>query len=403
MTVRKLRLGVAGLGRAFTLMLPTLASDPRIALVAATDPRADALERFVADFGGHTHRSIEALCADEAVEAIYLATPHELHAEHAILAACHGKHLIVEKPMAITLDQCSAMMEAADRAGTALVIGPSHSFDAPIRRTRALIEDGGFGSLRMLNAQYYTDFLYRPRRPEELDTSLGGGAVFSQGAHQVDIVRYLAGGIGRSVRALTGAWDRARPTEGAYAALVTFEHGVFASLVYSGYAHFDGDEWCEGIGEMGQSKDRSAYGAARRNLRTARSPREEQALKQARNYGGARYPRPAAAPVAGGAASTWHAHFGLVIASCERADLRPLPRGVVIYGDDEIRMEALAPPVIPRVEVIDELYTAIVKAQAPLHDGRWGRATVEMCLAILESARTGREVVLEHQVPVGRA
>ena len=61
----------------------------------------------------------------------------------------------------------------------------------------------------MINAINYTDYLYRPRRPEELDTAQGGGAVFNQAAHQVDIVRLLGGGRVTSVRAATGAWDRA--------------------------------------------------------------------------------------------------------------------------------------------------------------------------------------------------
>ena len=62
------------------------------------------------------------------------------------------------------------------------------------QRLRALIESGEFGAVRMINAINYTDYLYRPRRPEELDTAQGGGAVFNQAAHQVDIVRLIGGG-----------------------------------------------------------------------------------------------------------------------------------------------------------------------------------------------------------------
>src|SRR6185312_12499606 len=100
----------------------------------------------------------------------------------------------------------------------------------------------------------YTDFLYRPRRPEELDTSQGGGALFNQAPHQVDIVRLLGGGRVKSTRAQAGRWDITRPTEGAYSALMTFESGAFASLTYSGYGHFDSDEFQGWIGEMGQAK-----------------------------------------------------------------------------------------------------------------------------------------------------
>jgi len=398
MAERRLRVGAVGLGKAFTLMLPALAADPRIELVAAADPRTEARERFAADFGARGYPSVEALCADPAVEVVYVATPHQNHVEHVALAAASGKHVLVEKPMAITLAECERMIEATERAGVVLVVGHSHSFDRPILRTREIVDSGAVGAVRMINAQYYTDFLYRPRRPEELDTARGGGVVFSQGAHQIDIVRLLAGGRAGSVHAFTGAWDASRPTEGAYAALLKFEDGVFASLLYSGYAHFDGDEFCGGIGELGREKAAGWYGSARRGLRHAANAGEEAALKQGRNYGGAEYPQSATAIAAG----SWYEHFGVVLVSCERADLRSLSNGVMIYGDEETRFEALPQPAIPRVDVIDELYAAVVDGRAPLHDGRWSMATLEVCLGILQSAREGREIALRHQVGVRR-
>src|SRR6266567_3937161 len=401
MTERRLRVGVAGLGRAFTLMLPTLAADPRVELVAAADPRTDARQRFAADFGARTYPSADELCADPAVEVVYIATPHQDHADHVAQAASRGKHVLVEKPMAITLDECRTMIDAAERAGTVLVVGHSHSFDRPILRTREIIASGAVGGVRMITAQYYTDFLYRPRRPEELVTERGGGVVFSQGAHQVDIVRLLGGGAVRSVRALTGAWDSARPTEGAYAALLTFDDGVIASLTYSGYAHFDGDEFCGGISELGAPKEASTYGAARTALRQVATAAEEAALKSARNYGGAVYSMQSGSasadrnhPVAG---APWHEHFGCVLVSCEHADLRPLPTGVMVYGDTGVRLEPLPKPDVPRAEVIDELYGAVVRGQHPLHGGRWAMATLAVCLAILQSAQERRDVALVHQ------
>src|SRR6185437_748423 len=198
--------------------------------------------------------------------------------------------------------------------------GHSHSFDAPIAHTRALVDSGEFGPVRMITALNYTDFLYRPRRPEELDTAQGGGVIFSQGAHQIDIVRLLGGGRVKSVRAATGAWDPARPTEGAYAALLTFENGTFATLTYDGYGHFDSDEFQGWIGEMGQTKK---PGAAKARPKFA-DMAQEAASKNARNYGGAAY-QPALAQ------NLAHQHFGTIIVSCEHADLRPQPNGVMIY------------------------------------------------------------------------
>jgi phthalate 4,5-cis-dihydrodiol dehydrogenase len=286
--------------------------------------------------------------------------------------------------MALGLDECAAMSAAARAHGVQLLVGHSHSFDAPIVLARKLIEGGAYGRLRMITALNFTDFLYRPRRPEELDTARGGGTVFNQAAHHVDIARLLGGGRVRTVRAQTGAWDPARPTDGAYSALLTFEHGLFASLTYSGYAHFDSDELCDWIGEGGQRKDPAAYGAARRALSD-----DETALKNARNYGGSLF-----APAEG---RPFHQHFGLLIASCERADLRPTPQGVMIYGDTQRHLEPLPAPKVQRAEVIDELHAAVVHGKPPRHDGEWGAATLEVCLAILRSSREGREIALPSQ------
>jgi phthalate 4,5-cis-dihydrodiol dehydrogenase len=210
--------------------------------------------------------------------------------------------------------------------------------------------------------------------------------VFSQAAHQVDIVRLLAGSAVKSVRAFTGSWDRARPTEGAYSALLGFDDGCFASLTYSGYGHFDSDELMGWIGELGQSKDASKHGAARRAL-AGTDAAAEAAAKAARTYGGSSYK-------AAKDATPWHEHFGMLIASCEKGDIRPLPDGVLVYGDDKQRKEKLEKPAIPRAGVIDELCDAIETGKAPLHDGAWGQATLEVCNAILRSAKESREVAL---------
>lgn len=387
---RKLRIGVAGLGRAFTIMLPTFVGDPRVALVAAADPRADARERFAQEFGGKGYASVDEMCADRQVEAVYVATPHQHHAENAHSAAQHGKHVLVEKPMALSLADCRTMIEAAKAAGVHLIVGHSHSFDAPILLASEIIAGGDVGQVRMITAFNYTDFLYRPRRPEELDTARGGGVMFNQAAHQIDIVRLLGGGLVKSVRATTGSWDPQRPTEGAYNAFLNFENGAAATATYSGYAHFDSDEFCDWIAELGARKDPDRYGEARRTL--ARSAEQELTQRTARAYG-----RGFSAPEIG---ERWHQHFGVVIVSCDRADLRPLPNGVMIYADDTKRLEPLPRPQVQRSEVVDELYDAVVHNKPPLHSGEWAQATLEVCLAILQSGREQREIALKHQVAV---
>jgi phthalate 4,5-cis-dihydrodiol dehydrogenase len=77
-----------------------------------------------------------------------------------------------------------------------------------------------------------------------------------------------------------------------------------------------------------------------------------------------------------------------------------LPKGVAIHSDAGRRFEPLAPPLIPRQAVIDEFTAAVFDDVPPLHDGAWGMATMEVCLAMLQSAREKREIVLAHQVGI---
>lgn len=379
---------MAGLGRGFMLTAPSILAHPGITLAAAAAPRAETRAAFEAQFGGKAHDSVEALCADPAVEAVYIATPHQMHAEHVAAAAAAGKAVLVEKPLAVSMDDGARMVAAASGAGIALIVGPSHSFDGPVEQARAIITSGRYGRLRMVQALNYTDFLYRPRRPEELVTDQGGGVIFSQAVHQIDIIRLLAGGQAHSVTAMTGNWDAARPTEGAYAALIDFEGGAFASLTYSGYAHFDSDEWMDQVGELGQAKDPATYGKARRALATVHSAEEEAALKRRRTFGAEAVPPPA----------PYHEHFGPIIASLEGADLRLTPQGVHVYGHTERQFLPAPAWPAPRQGVLDRLIAAVRHGEKVVQDGRWGLASLEVCHAILASAQTGQRVALHHQV-----
>ena len=353
-----------------------------VKVVAAADPRREARDRFAAAFGGRAYATLDELLSDPEIVAVYISTPHEMHAEHAIAAARAGKHVLVEKPMAISVAESRAMVNAAREAGTILMVGHSHSYDAPIGRAKALIASGRYGPLRMVTALNFTDFVYRPRRPEEFATEKGGGVVWSQGAHQVDVVRLLVGAPVVRVSAHVGVYDPARPMDGAYSALLTFANNVTATLTYSGYGHFDSDELMGWIGESGTKKDPEAYGPARRALSRAKTQDEETALKHAQRVQTPQTKR-------------LHEHFGFVVASCEGADLRPLPAGVMVYANAERHLDPLDPPSPPRASVLDELVAAVQNGIAPLHSGEWGVATLEVCEAILRASVERCEVRLQ--------
>jgi phthalate 4,5-cis-dihydrodiol dehydrogenase len=220
---------------------------------------------------------------------VYIATPHQLHADQACIAARAGKHVLVEKPMALSLSECDRMIAACAEVGVMLIVGHCHSFDSPYLLARDIIDSGQVGAVKMISATMYSEFLFRPQRPEELTTKAGGGVEYSQAAHQVDVVRLLAGSRAIRVCCILGNWDATRPTEGAYTALLWFDDGTFASITYSGYAHFDSDEWCEWSGELGMPKDPAQYGEGRRRLKSIGSAEAEARLKNEATYGGPSY------------------------------------------------------------------------------------------------------------------
>ena len=270
-----LRLAVLGLGRGAVLTVPALAAHPEIEIVAACDPNPAAL----AGFGQPGFASAAELFDWGRFDAVYIASPHEFHAEHAVMAARAGKHALVEKPMAVTLAEARAMVAAADAAGTVLMIGPSHGYDPPVDLAARLIASGEAGAVRLIEARNFTDFLYRPRRPAELEAALGGGVVLSQATHQVDIVRRLAASPVVAVRGWTGGWD-ARAQVGAFTAQLQFASGAAATLTYSGYARYDSDAEAGWTAELGGLKDPQTHGRARAALAMA----DEQGAKAARTF-----------------------------------------------------------------------------------------------------------------------
>src|SRR5918992_2786893 len=130
---RKLKLGIVGIGVGASEILPQMEQIPGLELAAAADVNPRVLETFRQRYRARTYDSIEKLCSDPDVEAVWVSTPNKFHAGHSIIAANHGKHVVVEKPMAVTLAQAEKMCEAAEKNGVKLLAGHTRSFTLPVR------------------------------------------------------------------------------------------------------------------------------------------------------------------------------------------------------------------------------------------------------------------------------
>jgi phthalate 4,5-cis-dihydrodiol dehydrogenase len=382
-----MNIGIIGLGGGASQMIPAFVRHPHIRITAAADTDPAQLEQFRGAHPGETYTSAAALCRSSQVDAVYIATPNQFHTEHALLALEQGKHVLVEKPMTLTLEDADLMIEAAERHRVHLAVNVKHSFEPRVRKLREIVLRGDLGRLRMLNYWYFSDWLYNPRTAEELDPALGGGVPWRQGPHQLDIIRTLAGGLVRSVRAMTGVWDPSRPVAGSYSSFLEFEDGVVATVVYSGHDHFNSNTLTHAVDD-GPAWSEPEHARARKALRQAANAEAETAMKKARRFGGSSRAGPSTPWILGGP----------LIVSFDRGDARLTPRGLLIYGDEDVQ-EIVAPADVDGHDgVAAEFYRAVTENRRPLNDGRWGKATLEVLLALFESGNARREVFLSHQV-----
>jgi phthalate 4,5-cis-dihydrodiol dehydrogenase len=393
-----MRFGMAGLGNGAVNAViadPGLTRHPHMALVAVADIRAEARTMFGERYGAQTYASVEEMCAKADIDAVYILTPNGLHAEHAIVAAEHGKQIIADKPMALSMKDCDAMIAAAHRNKVRLMVGHSQSLDSGILKMMEIVRSGELGRPTLITTTYYSEWMYRPRSHEELDPNSGdGGLTVRQGYMQFDFIRMLGGGLLRSVRGMTVTADPKRPVDGAYAAFLEFEDGTPATAVFDSYGHFDSAELTYGIGLMGRPRTQETNLSAHRQRRSFASPDEENDYKNSRRIGGSRVKLDHDKPI------EKHQMFGLTIVSCERGAIRQTPDGVMIYGEEDVREVKVVPRLYTAVE-LDIMYDAWANDKPlAMHDGRWGKATTEVCLAMMQSARERSEVRLQHQVGV---
>jgi predicted dehydrogenase len=370
-----IRVGLIGVGVGARQLLPALTRHPGVQLTAAADVRQSALDRLRVEFGVETFLSAGAMCDTDVLDAVWVASPNHLHAEHAIAAAERGKHVIVSKPMAVTLEEADAMRSTAERHGVVLLAGHTQSMAPTIRRMAEVVRSGELGRLGMLHTWHFTDWMYRPRLPDELDTARGGGPVFRQASHQVDVVRTIGGRRLRSVRAATVDLDATRKVPGAYTVYLEFEDGTPATIVYSGYGHFDASAFLRAT-ESGLTP-----------VSASATAMDEAQRKEALRFGGG----PA------GVGSNSLGLFGLTLVACEQGDMRESPDGLFVYTRDG-RREVRVPDEPRGTAELDELRAAVRDGQPVAHDGRWGLATLEVCLAIHASSRQRQEVVLSRQI-----
>lgn len=197
---KKFGIGIVGCGMISYFHANAISDLEDARLVGVFSDRKDAAEKFTAEFDAKIFDTYEDMLASPDIDIVSICTPSGLHSRFAVQAAEAGKHIIVEKPLAITREQLADIADACKKNSVKLAVISQHRFSPAIQFVKKAIDDGVFGKILIvdINMKYYrTPEYYRSSNWRGTRAMDGGGALMNQGIHGIDLVNYLAGPVTR--------------------------------------------------------------------------------------------------------------------------------------------------------------------------------------------------------------
>ncbi len=316
-------------------------------LIAVCDIKPERAKAFGEKYGVPFYTDFEAMMAKESskIDVVSILTESGHHAAHTIAAAKHGKHVVVEKPMALTLEDADAMIHACDRAGVKLFVVKQNRYNAPVQLARQAFDDGRFGKIVMgsVRVRWCRTQAYYDQDAWRGTWALDGGVFANQASHHVDLLEWFLGEpvsvFAKSRRALVNI-----EAEDTGIAVITFKSGAIG-LVEATTATRPKD--LEGsLSILGEKGSVEIAGFAVNEMKT------------------------------------W-----------QFADTRPEDAEIIANGKE------LPPNVygFGHKAYLNQAVDSIRTGKAGLVDGLEGRKSLELISAIYESIETQREVILRFQ------
>lgn len=272
-----MRFGLIGLGGIGQVRKAAIEQAPGCSLTAAFDINKD----MAAQLGGEERffNSAEELIASDVCDAVIISTPTNFHAEQAIAAMQAGKHVIVEKPMASSLEQCQSMLEVSRNTGMVLTVGFNHRYFGAIKEMRDAIESQAIGKLSYIKAYTGHTGLSEFKSPWMYDKDImGGGTLMDNGIHVLDLTQHLMGGV-KSVSgiALTDIWKLDRSEDNGFALMRG--HGNVVATFHSSWTEWKGYRfYLEAYGDKGMV--RAYYAPMMSTLITMDKPGGKRTVKR---------------------------------------------------------------------------------------------------------------------------
>ncbi|WP_409345410.1 Gfo/Idh/MocA family protein [Paenibacillus sp. MBLB4367] len=223
--MRTINAGIIGCGKLARTHADCIKQLDGMRLSAYCDVYEESASRMLADYGGdYATSDIGRMLADESLEAIYITTQHDTHADYCIRALEAGKHVLVEKPLAMSLEECMRIGEAVNKSGKKLFTAFKMRYFDMLWKAKELIPQPVMVSMQMMDDRWGEGIW--PNDPVK-----GGGNVISQGCHSADILRFVAGAEPVEVYAAGGNYYQSSGVIDNLAAVFRFENGAAGSLI----------------------------------------------------------------------------------------------------------------------------------------------------------------------------
>lgn len=233
-----LRFGIVGCGSVAAFHAQAIENTPGAVLTACCSGNPQKARTFAAAHGARAFDTLEELLAGP-VDAVCLCTPSGLHARQALEAMAAGKHVVVEKPMSLTLEDADRVLAAARQTGRKVCVISQLRFQPAVQAVRQALDAGAFGRLVCVNLSmnyYRSEAYYQAGGWRGTWAMDGGGALMNQGIHGVDLLRWLMGPV-TGIRASVLTRAHAIEVEDTAAALLEFENGAVGTLTGSTACH----------------------------------------------------------------------------------------------------------------------------------------------------------------------
>lgn len=192
-----MRIGLIGAGRIARTHAEALRAFPTHPVTAFADPHLALAEQMAREFGGKAYADYRALLDRGDCDAVVVAVPHSLHREVAVAAFAAGQHVLLEKPMACTVEECDAIIAAGRQANRQLMLGYTHHFMPIMLKARQLIQEGALGKL-VMGLDFMAYGQVEPEAERKIKWLLrkdlaGGGTVMNMGSHSLARLMFLTG------------------------------------------------------------------------------------------------------------------------------------------------------------------------------------------------------------------